>query len=538
MLRTPRSPAHTAARERGRRLTLRRTAFAAVLLPLLAGGFMLQAAANDGERLFHEVFARVSRQAIDSVGTDAMYEAAARGLLASIGDPYADLYSPEELADFQREGLRNGYGGLGMLVELVNDTTTVTRVYPHTPAAGAGVKVGDRIVEVNGEGVTGLPIDRVTGKLLGQPGTKVGVTFVRHGQAEPVRVQAVRAVVHVPVVAYAVMLEEGVGYVPLDRFSETSAEETARAIATLRKSGARAFVLDLRGNGGGSLDQSIRIANLFVRPGQEILEVRYRGTRPEVYRASGDPLVAFEPVVVLTDEGTASASEIVAGALQDHDRAVVVGTTSFGKGLVQDLVPLDGGWALKLTTAKWYTPSGRTIQKPRRMLPDGTFAEDTAAETDSARAARPVFRSDAGRVVLGGGGIVPDVTVRADTLEGAELELLRALNQSPREVSEAVSELALEWARAVRPDFRSTAAWREALYAAIRKRGVGVERVEFDAGASFVDRMLENRVATLAFGDSAAFRRSVPLDNQLARALQVLRGARTQREALARVAAQ
>ena len=517
---------------------MRRAAVGALFLPVLAGGFLLQSAASGSERLFQEVLTRVSAFSVDSVTEDSLYALAARGMLRRIGDPYAELFSPEQLAEFQRESLRNSYGGMGMLVELVRDTATVVRVYPSTPASQAGVKVGDRIVRVNGDAVTGIELEQVTQRLLGPRGTTVRVTFVRPGAAAPIDVEARRAIVHVPVVSYSAMLDDGIGYVPLDRFSDSSAQEVTEAIADLRKDGARAFVLDLRGNGGGSLEQSIRVSNLFVSGGQEILRVRYRNAPTEVYRATGEALVR-EPVVVLTDGGSASASEIVAGALQDHDRAVVIGTTSFGKGVVQDLFQLDGGWALKLTTGKWYTPSGRSIQRERRQLPDGSYVDvDTLPPSDSALAARPVFRSDAGRAVYGGGGVTPDVVVRADTLMGAERALMVELRAHARAVNRVISEMSIALLPTVRPDFAVTPQWREEFYTRLKAQGVEIDRAQFQAGGTVVDRILAERVSSMAFGDSASFRRSVPRDTQLQTALGILRGARTQADAFARVPAQ
>jgi carboxyl-terminal processing protease len=521
------------ARMRG----LKRAAVAALVLPAVVGGFMLQSAVSENGRLFEEVLTRVASFGVDAVPPDSLYGLAARGLLRRIGDPYAELYSPQQLADFQRESLRNGYGGMGMLVELVRDTATVMKVYSGTPAAGAGVQVGDRIVEVDGEKVTGIPLDRVTARLLGPQGTTVHATLVRHGAPQPLRIEAQRALVHVPVVPYALMLDDHVGYVPLDRFSESSAEELGNALQQLQSRGARAFVVDLRGNGGGSLDQSIRISNLFLEPGKEVLRVVYRNAPQEVYRAAEKPLVTSAPVVVMTDEGTASASEIVAGSLQDHDRAVVVGAPSFGKGLVQDLFPLEGGWALKLTTGRWFTPSGRSIQRPRKVNPDGTFApEDTLPPTDSALRARPVFHSDAGRPVFGGGGISPDVLVRDDTLTAAERTLLRALSTRPTATNQVLSEYTLELGRGVQRNFSVNAAWRDEVFRRLQKDGVRVDRATFDAGASLLDRMLEQRVSSLAFGDSASFRRNASRDQPLQTALAVLRGVHTQAEALARAA--
>jgi len=196
----------------------------------------------------------------------------------------------------------------------------------------------------------------------------------------------------------------------------------ADAVTRLQKDGAKGVVLDMRGNPGGILEQSIQMSNLFLKNGQEIVSVRGRGAAPQSYGTSGNASFPTIPLTVLTDEGSASASEIVAGALQDHDRALVVGSTSFGKGLVQTLFPLDGGYALKITTAKWYTPSGRSIQRERKFE-NGRFVEEKpdSAETEAKKKARPAYKSDAGRIVYGGGGIEPDKRVAG--LEAAMVEL-------------------------------------------------------------------------------------------------------------------
>ena len=519
-----------AAPATGRR-ALRRSAVAALLLPAMVGGFALQAwGGRDGERMFHEVITHLATNGVDSLGDAELYEKAARGLLVQVGDPYADLFSPEQLAEFSRQALRNSYVGVGMQITTVRDTALVTRVFAGSPAALAGVRRGDRIVQVGGEPVVGLPLDQVTQRLLGTPGTAVEVDYVRHGTGA-IHLRFVRERIKYPAVAYAVMLEEGIGYVPLEGFNDTSGEEVMSALVSLRKSGARAYVLDLRGNTGGSLAQAVRISSLFLEQGQQVLRADYRGAPDEVYTAQAEPVAPDAPLVILTDGESASASEIVAGALQDHDRAVIVGTESFGKGLVQDIFQLDGGWALKLTTGRWYTPSGRTIQRPRQLSADGRLVEvpDTAAP--------PVYRSDAGRPVYGGGGVTPDVVVESDTLAGAERELMRQLAARGALVNEALQEMAVDLWPEVAPGFRSGAPWRDDLYRRLERRGVRVDRAAYDAGAPLVDRLLESRVSEMAFGDSASFRRAVPRDRQLQAALQVLRGAATQREALARAAA-
>jgi len=511
-------------------------ATAVVALPLAAGGFMLQRReATDAARLFAQVFARIAADAVDSVTPDAMYEKAARGLVKSLNDPYADLYSPQELSSFSRNSLGNSYGGVGMLIEDQQGTFAVAKVYPHTPAEAGGVQLGDRIVSVNGVSTTGLKLEGVSGRLTGTPGSSVRVTFARGGVAQPIESDFTRAVVHIPAVPFAVMLDDRVGYIPVQKFNETSGGEVETALRQLAGEGARSFVLDLRGNGGGDFDESLRMANLFLKRGQDIVTVRSRSTVPVVSRAVEQPIVPDAPLVVLTDGYTASASEIVAGALQDHDRGVIIGTTSFGKGLVQSLFTLEGGWGLKMTTGKWYTPSGRSIQRERKLLEDGRLVEvvPDSLETDSVRKARPAFKSDAGRVVYGGGGITPDVIVPADTITDAEQAFLKLLAPKSQESYLVLYRTALEQKGSVQPTFTVQQTWRDSVYARLTRAGVQISRPAYDAARGLVDRDLERRIAAMAFGDSSAFRRTISYDTQLKRAVELLRSAGTQRELLA-----
>ncbi|MBX6333392.1 MAG: S41 family peptidase, partial [Gemmatimonadaceae bacterium] len=461
------------------------------------------------------------------------YEKAARGLVRELQDPYAALYSPKQLQEFT---LTTGgrYGGLGMLVEDQQGTVVVSRVYPHTPAEGAGVQEGDRIIGIDGQSTRGWKISQVTDALKGTPGTQVQVQFARPGVASPIDLHFTRAVIHIPAVPYALMFDGKVGYIPLLQFNETAGEEMTQAVRRLTKEGARGLVIDLRGNGGGIVDQAITIANLFLRNGQEIASVRARGGEVQTYRAKGDPVAPTIPLVVLTDGYTASASEIVAGALQDHDRALIVGTTSFGKGLVQSLFPLDGGWALKMTTAKWYTPSGRSIQKERKLV-DGRLVEEEpdSLESDSARRARPAYRSDAGRIVYGGGAITPDIVVRPDTLTSVEQRLVKAVSAKPQEFNAALYDFAFGLKDKVRPNFTVTPAWRDELYRRITAAGITVDRALYDSASTEVDRIIGDRVARLAFGDSTAKRREVADDAPLMRALSIIRRGETQQDLFA-----
>ncbi|MBX9928988.1 MAG: S41 family peptidase [Gemmatimonadaceae bacterium] len=508
---------------------------AILLVPVLTGAFVVQERrARDGARLFGQVLAIVSDRFVDSVDVNALYEKAARGMLAELRDPYSELYTPKQLEAFNTN-TGGFYGGVGMLIEDQQGLITVSRVFPHTPAEEAGIREGDRIVGVDTFSTRGWKMDQVSGKLKGTPGSTVTAKFARPGVPDPIVATFTRRVIRIPAVPYAVMLPEKVAYIPVQQFSETAAQELATNLMRLSNEGAKALVLDLRGNGGGYLEQALEMANMFVPKGQTLLSVRGRQGPADVYSSQGEPIAPKIPMVILTDGYTASASEIVAGALQDHDRALILGTTSFGKGLVQTVYQLDGGYAIKLTTAKWYTPSGRSIQKERRLLDDGSFVEvrPDSVESDSSRRARPKFRSDSGRTVYGGGAITPDVIVQLDTITTPEQQFVRKLASKQQDVYLALYDYAFSMKNSVKPDFTVDASMRDAFFAALQKRGVVLDRADYDAARPYIDRILATRIARLAFGDSIAKKREIGDDAQLMKALELIKKGRTQREIFA-----
>jgi carboxyl-terminal processing protease len=506
-----------------------------IAAPIVAGGFEIQErSAQNGLRLFQQVIAIVNERYVDSLGPGALYERAARGLVAELKDPYAELYTPKDLEAFN-QNTGGFYAGTGMTIEPHDGWTTVARVFPNTPAEEAGMRVGDIIVGVDSEVVRNRPNEWVSSRLKGPPGTKVTAKIQRPGVPQPFDVTFTRRVIRIPAVQYAIMLDGKIGYIPLQGFSETASLEVRNNLARLVKEGAKGIVLDLRSNPGGFLEQADTLTNMFLDKGQEIVSVRQRGEPTITHVTTQTPIAPSIPLVILTDGRSASASEIVAGALQDHDRALILGTTSFGKGLVQSMYRLDGGYAIKLTTAKWFTPSGRSIQRDRKLAEDGQLIEvhPDSLESDSARAARPKFKSDGGRVVYGGGAITPDIIVRGDTLTTAEQKFDRALATKGQDVYLAVYDYAFEQSKLLKPDFVVTAEMRGELYERLVKRGVTVDRKEFDANDNYVNRLLDARISTLAFGDSTAKRRAVKDDAQLMRALALLRRGSSTKELLA-----
>jgi carboxyl-terminal processing protease len=509
----------------------RRTTIAAfALLPVLAGGFLVQDRASaDGAKLLDQVFGLVSNRFVDTVGAAALYEKAARGMVKELNDPYSELFSPKELASFSQQ--TNGrYAGIGMQIEDLDGNITVSKVFPHSPAEGGGVREGDRIVQVDTLSTRGWKTQQVSDYLIGKEGTRVTVKFARAGVTEPITMNLTRQVIHIPAVAYSIVLDDKIGYVPVQRFNETAAEEVAAAVSQLVKQGVKGVILDMRGNPGGILGQSIAMSNLFLKSGQPILSVRSRNDA-ENYTSSGEPVFPNLPITVMTDEGTASASEIVAGALQDHDRALVVGSTSYGKGLVQTLFPLDGGYALKITTAKWYTPSGRTIQRERKFV-NGRFVEEKAdsMETEAKKRARPAYRSDAGRIVYGGGGITPDVLVRDDTLTTAEQAFGKAIAPKSQEVYVTLADYALELGRGLTKDFTVQPQWRDEFFRRLVAKGVPVQRPQYDAASRYVNRLIEQRVARVVGGDSTAKRRDLPCDAPLRKTLELMEKGSSQKD--------
>jgi carboxyl-terminal processing protease len=492
----------------------------------------------DGRRLLDEVMARVSADYVDTVNSQGLYRKAVDGLLYELRDPHSVYLPPDRYAALN-ERTSGSYGGLGIEINALESAVEIITPLPNTPAQRAGIQPGDRIVEVNGRSTSGLSLEEASKLLRGSAGSPVSLVIDRPGVATRLPFKVVREEIRVSPVQNATMLRAGVGYVDVSVFAESTAAELAKAVASLEAKGMTSLVLDLRGNPGGLLDEGVAVADLFLNPGQEV--VRTRGRAPDANRTWVDRAPQRWPklpVLVLVDGSSASASEIVAGALQDHDRALVVGTTSYGKGSAQTLLPLPQGGALKLTTALWYTPSGRSINHPRPD-PDDEGEDSETAAADSAAAA-PAFRTAGGRRVLGGGGIIPDLVAGDTAAPPAELALQQALGRDVPRFRTAVTEYAASLrptARAAGQPFRVTPAMRDTLFGRLQRAGLRVPRATYDAAGPAVDRTLAYEVTRLAFGPEAEFARRTEGDAAIAAALALTAGATTQEELFRRAAA-
>jgi carboxyl-terminal processing protease len=511
----------------------RRAKIGATLVLLIGGltAFYLQKPSTVASaRLFQQVLQIMSMQYVDTVPTDSLYARAARGLIKELNDPYTVLFTPKEMEQFTRQ-MGGQYAGIGTAISKVENHVVIMKVFPNTPAARAGVLEGDKIFAIDSVEVQGWTDQQVSDKLRGPAGTTVNVKFLRDGVAEPVSIQITRELVHIPAVPYAMVLDGNVGYIPLQQFGSSAAQEVGEAIERVTKQGATKIVLDLRGNGGGLTDQAVKISNYFLPKNKVVVSMRGRTGAAQSFATNADPTHPEVPLIVLVNGQSASASEIVAGALQDHDRAVIIGSTTFGKGSAQGIFQLDGGYALKMTTQKWYTPLGRSIQKERVLTDDGRYVEvhPDSLESDSARKARPQFKTDAGRVILGGGGITPDLVVTGSELDSKEQKLVEAIRPKAGLFNAELNAYALEYRNKVKPDFAVTPKMREEFLARLQKKGLTIDKAVLSGAMPYMDRLIGLRISTLAFGDSTTKQKYLSEDAQLLKAVSMLKVAQNQK---------
>jgi carboxyl-terminal processing protease len=507
------------------------------------------------ERDIAEALTVIQESYVDGNKLDynAVFKSSINGMLHSL-DPHSTFLDRADFDEF-RTDQRSQYFGIGAAVvdlRLGDEVNTYIRAtFPNSPAMRAGLLYGDRIVDINGESMRGQPYYEVSKRLRGPLGTPVKVTIEHAGSGRTETVEITRDAVPQPSIPEAYMLKPGVGYIALTGgFNLTTGDEFRAALENLRGKGMESLILDLRGNGGGLVKQAISVAQNFLQRGQLILtqKGRIRGSSDTVVSANEMP--DNTPLVVLVNRGTASASEIVAGALQDHDRALVVGETSFGKGLVQIPFPMDYGTAVMLTIAKYYTPSGRLIQ---RDYSNGGFY-DYITRGGSFRTERlsaplnpsgPESRTDTGRVVYGGGGITPDDVIAPRTISPAQQRL-----------ADPVFAFTLELARGRVKGFESYKVERpiefghdlkatdfpltDALYKAFRDFATAqpsfkVTGAQLDRDRAFIEARIRHELVTAAYGTITGYQVFNADDPQIARGIELLPRARELAQSASRV---
>jgi len=368
--------------------------------------------------IYYSLFRELNVFYVDDINPEKLIEKSIKEMLQSL-DPYT-IYIPESDIDDFNFATTGKYGGIGSLIRKSGDFAIISEIYKDFPADLAGLKVGDIIHEIDGKSIEGLALSKVSDLLKGLPDTKVRVTIKRYGLDELFTITFIRKKIHITGVPYYGMLDENIGYIRLSNFTQDCSKDVKNALTDLKKTySPESLILDLRGNPGGLLIEAVNVSNLFVEKGQEIVSTKGKVKQfDETYRAKNLPVDTQIPLVVLVNRGSASASEIVAGALQDIDRAVIIGTRTFGKGLVQTTRPLSYNSRLKVTTAKYYIPSGRCIQAL-----DYSNRNDDGSVGHIPDSLISEYKTKNGRLVYDGGGISPDIKITNEDPSQLTIEL-------------------------------------------------------------------------------------------------------------------
>ena len=509
---------------------------AVLVVSMITGGWLIERGTRAGPvqtraeaaRLFDDVFTRISRNYVDSIDVPAIYRKAVDGMLYELEDPYTSLLAPDKLGQLN-ETTSGDYAGIGIQVDVRDGWIVAIAPATGGPAERAGVQPGDRIVEVDAKSAKNWTLEEAMRAFRGKAGTTVSLRIERPGFAAAIPLKLVREPLHQSAVRRIAMLPDGVGYVDLKAFSDSTQRELSRAVSAIVAKGAKSLIIDMRSNPGGLLEQGTRVADLFLDKNQRIVSLR--GRTPDATRDYVDSTAQkwpALPLTILVDDRSASAAEIVAGALQDHDRAVIVGEPTYGKGSAQTIIPLGEAGGLKITTSRWYTPSGRSIS--RRTTRDDS---DTDPEADK----KKEYKTDAGRTVYDGGGITPDV-LESDSAYTTSARILQTvLGRKVSVFRDALTDyaLSLKVSKTIpSPKFDVTPQMLDEVWKRMVARGVVMDKGVYDESSSVVKLLLGYDIARYVFGPDAEFRRRVENDYAIRSALQLAKGATTQRALLDR----
>jgi carboxyl-terminal processing protease len=505
-------------------LTLLVAIAGATLLGGLYGNRLFGAPMQNGDlqkrmKEYTDLLNAVTTWSPEDIGSDKFVYASIDGMLRTL-DPHTSFLEPKEYSDMQ-DRQKGTFYGLGILVTKRNEQVTVITPLEGTPAARLGIRAGDVIAEIEGVATDDLPLDDVVKRLKGPKGTTVSITIKRVGMKEPIPLTITRAAIPTNSISNTLMIRPGVGYIRIKDFTSTTVRELDDAITRLQDQGMKKLVLDLRMNPGGLLDAAVGVSDHFLEKGQMV--VYTKGRTPDSaqeYLAPGKHVKYDQPLVVIVNRGSASASEIVAGAIQDHDRGLVIGETSWGKGLVQSVYTLQYGAGLALTTSKYYTPAGRNIQRDYSSVYDYYMADETENGPEVPLAQREQFKTDTGRIVYGGGGITPDVMIKQPEL-ARTTQLL--------EVRSGIFNYAVEYASQhpnLTVDVAVTPAMIEELVHHAAAADVAPEAdiraaLQSDVDRKYIERALKAEIVAAKFGYDASYVYRLQGDAQVEKALEL-----------------
>jgi carboxyl-terminal processing protease len=479
--------------------------------------------------IFVSAFKEILDRHRGNFNDSTLWRHALDGLIESLNDPYASVFTPTEVERFEEDNTGN-YSGIGVQISQLNNRVTITKVFRDTPADRAGLLEGDVIIGVNENDASAWTTQTASDSIRGSEGSSVRVAIERPGLSVPMRLSLTRAQVHVPAVTGDFIEGTRVGYIAMDRVARGSAQEVDSVLRVLN--GAQSLILDLRRNPGGFLDESLMISDVFLRPGLKLASIQSRGANgrngdvsEESWNSRSAARMPGAPIVILVDEYTASAAEIVTGALQDHDRALVLGRRTFGKGIVQSVLDLPYGHKLRITTGSWHTPLGRSLQRDRD---EGGLPLSENPDTF------PRVRTAGGRELIAGGGIFPDIEIADDTLRTVERQLLERSAEKEIPIALRLQEFGFEEAQRIRQGGQTQPAMSEQAFAEfvakLRSEGVPGELLDNAEVKSYLAWrarvLIADRLNDLGFSVRARMDR----DPVLTEALSLLQNARTQED--------
>lgn len=467
---------------------------------------------QDTLRRVSTVLRTVEKEYADPVDPQrVIYNGAIPGMLHSL-DPHSNFFDPKDFAQL-REEQRGRYYGVGMTLTSRNGKTMVLAPFVGSPAYKAGLRPGDEIIQADDTPTENLPMSQVADLLKGPRGTSVRITVRREGTPEPLQFVVIRDEIPRPSVEHAFEIAPGIGYLRINSFGETTSKELQEKLRELNAQDLKGLVLDLRGNPGGLLAEGVAVSEMFLQRGQLIVSHRGRSSREKQYTASRTNRGNSVPLVVVINRLTASAAEIVSGAIQDHDRGLIIGEPSFGKGLVQTVYPLSENTGLALTTAKYYTPSGRLIQRNY----SGVSLYDYTFQKEGGKAAQTEMKTtDAGRTVYGGGGITPDVLAPEVSLNRFQQTLLRKyvfFNFSKRYLAEN---------KTIDSDFEVTATVLDRFRRFLGEEGIEFTPSEISENLPYIKENIKEELVLSVFGMEEAYRVDVVADTQIQKAIELL----------------
>ncbi|NIR50621.1 S41 family peptidase [candidate division KSB1 bacterium] len=474
---------------------------------------------------FLEVIKIVDRFYVEEVDPEALVDGAISGTLEQL-DPHTVYISKDRLKEIN-EQFQGEFEGIGIEFVVNNKFPTIVSPISGSPSEEVGLRPGDKIIKIEGASTYGITEQGVREKLLGRKGTTVTIQIMRPGFEEPFDVTITRDKIPIYSLTAAFMMDEKTGFIKVGRFAQTTKDEFEEALQNLDAQGMRQLILDLRGNSGGYLEQAVEMADKLLQEGKRIVYTRGRiPSSNEDYYSTADVTHPGIPLIVLIDHGSASASEIVAGAMQDWDRGLIVGVTSFGKGLVQNQVALKDGSALRVTIARYYTPSGRLIQRAydngiHEYISEGWDDVDPNAMADST-ANKPVFTTSTGRKVYGGGGISPDVFVKSKSLAKSTIKLMQrqVFLEFGSKYATKHRDLKRDFAT-FRNGFEVDAQMVQDVLSLAKSKGVEVEQEHIERDESFIKRRIKSQIARHLWGSVEYHQIEILGDEQVQSALKL-----------------